>query len=78
MKLIIVMLFCVVYCGQQADGRAGAQSPMRGNCSYLPLDEILPLPGEDTINHIGEESNDDGEMWHLHPRSILMSKTGFQ
>jgi len=78
MKLIIPMLFCIVYRGQQADGTDGAQTPMRGGRSYLPLDDILPPPAEDMIDNIGEESDDDGEMRRPNPRSFPTTKTGFQ
>jgi hypothetical protein len=61
MKLSDPMLFCVVYCGQQADGTDGAQTSMCGGPSYLPLDDILPPPAEDMIDDIWEESDDDGE-----------------
>jgi hypothetical protein len=53
-QLINPMLFCVVYRGQQADGTAGAQPSMRGCCSYLCPDAILPPPAEDMIDDIGE------------------------
>jgi hypothetical protein len=36
MKLSNPTLFCIVYCGQQADGRDGAQTPMHGGRSYHP------------------------------------------
>jgi len=57
-------LFCVVYHGQQADGTDGAQTPMHGGRSFLPLADILPPPAQDVINDIWEESDDDGEMRH--------------
>jgi len=78
MKLSNPTLFCVVYRGQQADGTDGAQTPMRGGRSYLPLDDILPPPADDMINDIGEESDDDGEMRRPNPRSFPTMKTGFQ
>ena len=71
-------LVCVVYRGQQADGTDGAQTPMRGGLSYLPLDDILPPPAKDMIDHIGEELDDDGETRCPNPRSFPMMKTGFQ
>jgi len=78
MKLSNPTLFCVVYRGQQAYGTDGAQMPMRGGRSYLPLDDILPRPAEDMIDDIGEESDDDGETRRPNPRSFLTTKTGFQ
>ena len=78
MKLSNPTLFCVVYRGQQADGTDGAQTPMRGGRSYLPLDDILPPPAEDMINDIGEESDDEGETRRPNPRSFSTTKTGFQ
>ena len=78
MKLSNPTLFCIVYRGQQADGTDGAQKPMRGGRSYLPLEDILPPPAEDMINDIGEESDDDGETRHPNPRSFPTTKTGFQ
>jgi len=78
MKLSNSTLFCVVYCGQHADGPAGAQMPMRGGPSYLPLNDILPPPAEDMIDDIGEDMDDDGEMRRPNPRTISMTKPGFQ
>jgi hypothetical protein len=78
MKLCSPTLFCVIYRGQQADGTDGAQTPMRGGRSYLPLDDILPPPAEDIIDDIREESDDDGKMWRPNPRSFPTTKTGFQ
>ena len=72
------MLCCVVYHGQRADGTAGGQTPMCGGCSYLPLGDILPPPAEDMINDIGEESDDDGETQHPHPRNFPTKITGIQ
>ena len=72
------MLLCVIHCGQQANGTAGAQTPMGGGRSYLPLVDILPPPAEDMINEIGEETDDDGEMWCPNPRIFPTTKTGFQ
>ena len=72
------MLFCIVYRGQQADGTACAQTPMRGGNSYLPLDDIHPPPAEDMIDSIGEESNDDGDKQRPNPRSFPTMKPGFQ
>jgi len=78
MKLSNPTLFCVVYRGQQADRTDGAQTPMRGGRSYLPLNNILPPPAEDMIDDIEEESDDDGETWCPNPRSSPTTKTGFQ
>jgi len=71
-------LCCVVYGGQPADGTDGAQTPMRGDRSYLPLDDILPPPAENMIDDTGEESDDNGVMQRPAPRSFPTSKTGFQ
>jgi len=78
MKLCNPTLFCVVYHGQHADGTDGAQTPMRGGCSYLPLGDILLPPAKDMIDDIGEESDDDGETRRPDPRSFPKTKTGFQ
>jgi len=78
MKLSNAMLFCVVYYSQQADSTAGAQTPIDGGRSYLPLDDILPVPAEDMFNDIGEGLDDDGEMWHPTSRSFPSMKRGFQ
>jgi len=78
MKLSNPTLFCFVYRGQQADGTDGAQPPMRGGHSYIPLDDILPPPAEDMIDDIGEQSADDGGTWRPNPRSFPTTKTGFQ
>jgi len=51
---------------------------MRGGCSYRPLDDILPPLAEDITDHIGVESDADGEMRLPNPRSFAMKKTGFQ
>jgi hypothetical protein len=72
------MLFCVIYCGQQVYRTDGAQMPMRGGRSYLPLDDIVPPPAEDMIDDIGEESDADDETWHPNRRSFPTTKTGFQ
>jgi len=61
MKLSNPTFFCVVHRGQQADGTAGAQTPMRGGRSYLPLDDILLPPAKDTMCDIEEVSDDGGE-----------------
>jgi len=67
MKLSNPMRCCVVYRGQEADGTDGAQTSMRGGRRYLPLDDILPPPAKDMIDHIGEESDDDGETLRPNP-----------
>ena len=74
MKLSKATLFYVVYCGQQADDTAGLLTPIRGGCSCLPVDDILPLPAEDMIDNIGEESDVDGETRHRNPSSFVMTK----
>jgi len=78
MKLSNPMLLCVVYRGQQADGTAGAQTPISGGCSYFALYDILPPPAEDMIEDMGEEVDDDDEMWRLNARSFTMTKTRYQ
>jgi len=78
MQLSIPMLFWVIYCGKQADGTDGAQTPMRGGRSYLHLDAILPPPAEDMIDDIGQDSVDAGETQCPQPVSFPMTKTGFQ
>ena len=78
MRLSNPMLFCVMYLGQQADGTAAAQIPMRGGRSSHPLDDILPPPAEDMIHDIGEESDDHGKTGRPNPTSFPMTKTGFQ
>ena len=54
-------MFCVGYCGQQADSTFAAPTTMRGGGSYLPLDNILPFPAGDMIDDILEESDHDAE-----------------
>jgi hypothetical protein len=71
-------LFCVVYRGQQADGMDGAQTPMCGGCSYLPLDDIVQPPAKDMIDDIEEESDDDDETRRPDLRSFPKTKTAFQ
>jgi len=78
MKFSNVTLFGVVYRSQQTDGTAGAHTPMRGYRSYLPLDDIPPPPAKDMIDDIGEELDDDAEMWCPNPRLFPTTKTGFQ
>jgi hypothetical protein len=68
----------VVYYGQQADTTAGAQTPMNGGRSYLPLDDILPPPAKNMIKNIREESDDDGEKQRPNSRSFPTRTTGFQ
>jgi hypothetical protein len=72
------MLFCVFYCGQQADGTDGAQTHMCRGCSYLPLGDILSPPAEDMIDDTGEESDDDGEKRCSCSRSFPTTNTGLQ
>jgi len=78
MKLSNPTLYCIVYPGQQADSADGGQTPMHRGRSYLPRDDILPPPAEDTMNDIGVESDDDGETHHPNPSSFPTTKTGFQ
>jgi len=78
MKLSNPTFFCVVHCGQQADGTAGAQTSLRGGRSYVPLDVILPPPAKDMICDIEEVSHDGGVTRHPNPRSFPTTKTGFQ
>jgi len=78
LKLTNPMHFRVVYCGQQADSTAGAQTPVHGGRNYLPLDDILPPPAEDIIDNIRHKSDNDGETWHPNPRSLPTKKTCFQ
>jgi len=72
------MLYCFICCGQQTDGTSGAQMPMGGACSYIPLDDILPPSAGDTINNFREELDDDAEMLHPNQRGFPATKTGFQ
>ena len=78
MKFNTPILFGIVYHGQQADGTAGTKRPIHGGCSYHPLDDILPPPPTNRIDHIGEESDNDAERHRQNPRSFPMTKTGFQ
>jgi len=78
MKLNNPTLFSVVYCGQQANGTAGAQTPMHGGLSYPPPNNILPPPAEDMMDDVGEELDDDAMTHPPNPRSLPMTITGFQ
>jgi hypothetical protein len=79
MKLSSPTHFCIVYCGEQADGTAGAPTPMCGGCSDHALDDILPPLAPDMIDDIGEESDDDdAETRRPNPRSFLTMRTGFR
>ena len=78
MKLSNPKLFYVVYHGQQADGTAGAQMPMNGGRSYVPLNDILPPPDEDMMYDIGEELVDEGGTQHPNPRIFPTMEGGFQ
>ena len=78
MKLNIPTHFCIIYCGQQADGTSGSKMPMRDGCRYLPLNDILPPTAEDMIDTIREESDGDAQMQRPHRRSFPMINTGFQ
>jgi hypothetical protein len=62
MKLNNARQFGVIYHGQQADGTAGAQTPMCGGRSYLRQGVILLPPPKDIIYNIREQLDDDGEM----------------
>ena len=77
-KLCNPTRFCVVYRGQTGDGTDGAQTPMCGGRSCPPLHDIPPPPAEDMIDHIREESDDDGETQRPNPRSFPTTKSGFQ
>jgi len=78
MKLSNPTLFCLVCRGQEADSTAGAQTCMHSGRSYRCLDDIVPPPADDMINDIGEESDDDGETRHTHPRGFPTTKTVLQ
>jgi len=77
-KLSNPTLFCIIYRCQQADGTEGAQTPMRGGRSDLPLDDILQPPAEDMIDNIGEELDDGGETPRPNLGCFLTKKSGFQ
>jgi len=78
MKLYNTIPFCLVYCGQQADSTAGAQTLKRGGPSYSSLDDINWPPADDIFDDIGEESDDAGETRCPNPKCLLTTKTGFQ
>ena len=78
MKLYNPTLSCIVYHGQQADSTDRAQMPIHGGRSYLPLDYIHPPPADDMIDDIGQESDDDAEMWPTNQTSFPTTKRGFQ
>lgn len=69
---------CVVYRGQQAYDKSGAQRPIGGGRSYLPLDDILPPLGKDMINDIREASDNDAGIRRQIPRCFPTIPTGFQ
>jgi hypothetical protein len=72
-------IFCIIYCGQQANGTAGAQTPLCGGYSYLSLHDILPLPANDMINNIREKLDVGTETRRPNPRSFpTTTKTEFQ
>jgi hypothetical protein len=75
MKLRNPTLFRVIYHGHQSDGTDGAQTPMRGGCSYHSLDNIRPPPAKDLIDDVEEESDDDGYTQRPNPRSFPMTKS---
>jgi hypothetical protein len=51
---------------------------MHSGHSFHPVNDILPHHGEDMINDIREESEDDSGMWLPHPTNFLTMNTGFQ
>jgi len=51
---------------------------MRGGPSHNPLHNILPAAAEDMNNNIGDESDDDVEIWSPNPWSFPRTKPGFQ
>lgn len=61
MKLANPTLFWVTDQGHLADTTSSTQMPMHGSHSNIPLDELLPLPAELTMDNNGEESDDDAE-----------------
>jgi len=78
MKLYNPTLFCVIYGSQQAGGTAAAKAPMHGGCSNVSPDDIVPHPAKDLIHDIGQESEENGEMWRPYPRSFWKTKPYFQ
>jgi len=71
-------LFSVIYWGEQAYRTCGAQTPVHGGRSYLPVDAIFPPPVEDVIDNMGDEFNHDAEMKRPIPTSYPMTITGVQ
>jgi hypothetical protein len=69
--------FCVIYRCHHADRTDGAQTPLSGGRSNLPLIDIIPPPAVDIINSTENES-DDGETQSLNARSFPMTTTVFQ
>jgi hypothetical protein len=67
----------VSYHSQQADGTDGAQMPMHGCRTDLPVVVILPLPVQDMIDPIREYSEEDGDTRPPNSRSLPTTKTGF-
>jgi hypothetical protein len=51
---------------------------MSGGSSSLPLDDILESPTDDTINEIGDNSDDYDDMQHQIPKSCSRTKHSFQ
>jgi len=72
------MLLCVIYCSRQAYGESGAQMPMCGGHSYLPVDEILTPPAKDIIEVMREESYDYAETQWPNRWLFLTMQTGSQ
>jgi len=62
-------LFCVIHGAQQADGTAGAQTPMCGSRTNLPPDDIRLPPAKDMMNDLREESDEDGKMQRPNPKA---------
>jgi hypothetical protein len=54
------------------------QTSLRGGCSFLSQDDILPPPAEDMIEDIREESDHDGDRWRPNRRSFPMTNTAFE
>jgi hypothetical protein len=77
MKISKQTSFCIIYRCHHPDRTAGAQKPLSGGRSNLPLIDIIPPSAVDIINNT-EDKSDDGETWSLNARSFPMTKTLFQ
>jgi len=77
-KLNNPRLFWVVYCGQQADGTSGDQTPVPGGRSYHVVDDILPTSAEDMIDDMGDQSDHIAEIRCPNLWSFRKMKTGFE